>query len=170
MAKAKPRVFGPDEQEKLFRQLTGLPWIPMAKAEPAVPILAEQVQRFRRLTGLPWMKCKWLLESLVPTERERIIEAVRLRPDGILHDPIEDDPMIRPLFLAAYQDAVREVEEWHAQHIAELEQQSPAEADMARSGRGLCHRIWARTKELLKERHGIEWRSPREMNPCVVFD
>ena len=35
---------------------------------------------------------------------------------------------------------------------------------------GLCHRTWDRIKELLQVRHGIEWRSLREMNPWVVFD
>jgi len=34
---------------------------------------------------------------------------------------------------------------------------------------GLCHRIWYRKKELLKE-HGIEWKSPSEMNPDTRFD
>jgi hypothetical protein len=142
----------------------------MAEAEAVVPVPAEQVQRLRQLTDLPWMECKRFLASLAPAERTRFIEAMREHPGGILRDPIEDDPAVRPLFLAACEEATREVREWHGQHIAELEQRFPAVADLFRSGRGLCHRTWARIKELLRERHGIEWRSPRELNPWVIFD
>lgn len=34
---------------------------------------------------------------------------------------------------------------------------------------GTCHRYWARKKELLKQR-GIDWKSPSEMNPDIIFD
>lgn len=34
---------------------------------------------------------------------------------------------------------------------------------------GSCHTFWRHKKEMLKER-GINWRSPPELNPLVVFD
>ena len=34
---------------------------------------------------------------------------------------------------------------------------------------GTCHRYWARKKELLAK-HGIEWKTPAEMNPMTRFD
>ena len=142
----------------------------MAEVQTTPPVSAEQVATLRRLTDLPWMECKRFLASLSQAERERYIAAAEANPGGILRDPIEDDPAVRPLFLAACEEAAREVQEWHRQRIAELEQSSPAVADLFRSGRGLCHRTWDRIKELLRERHGIEWRSPREMNPWVIFD
>jgi hypothetical protein len=135
------------------------------------PLTAEQVAHLRRLTGLPWMECKRFLESLPQSERERhLAAAAEAKPGVILRDPIEDDPNIRPTFLAICEEVAKEVLEFHQQRITELEQQSPAVADLFRGGRGLCHRIWHRIKELLWERHGIEWRSPREMNPWTVFD
>jgi hypothetical protein len=142
----------------------------MAEAQPRVPVSAEQVASLRRRTGMPWMECKRFLASLTPAERDKYIAAAGVQPDGFLHDPTEDDPAIRPLFLAVCEEATREAEEWHRQHIAELEQEYPAVADLFRRGQGLCHRIWARTKALLRERHGIEWRSPAEVNPWVIFD
>ena len=36
-------------------------------------------------------------------------------------------------------------------------------------GMGICHRYWHRKKELLKE-CGVDWKSPAEMNPDVIFD
>lgn len=34
---------------------------------------------------------------------------------------------------------------------------------------GTCYRFWQRKKELLKE-HGIDWKTPKEMNPDMKFD
>lgn len=34
---------------------------------------------------------------------------------------------------------------------------------------GSCHIYWARKKSLLKE-VGIDWKSPSEMNPYIMFD
>jgi hypothetical protein len=34
---------------------------------------------------------------------------------------------------------------------------------------GSCHIYWARKKELLKA-EGIDWKSPSEMNPHIMFD
>ena len=37
-------------------------------------------------------------------------------------------------------------------------------------GLGLCHKIWARKKVLLKEMYDIDWKSPAELNPWINFD
>ncbi len=34
---------------------------------------------------------------------------------------------------------------------------------------GTCYPYWARKKALLQE-HGVEWKSPAEMNPRILFD
>jgi hypothetical protein len=133
-------------------------------------VSANQVQRFRSATGLPVMECKRFLASLSPTDRSAYIELAESQPGRPLHDPIQDDPAIRPLFLAASEEAAREANEWHRQRMAELERESPSVAALFRSGRGLCYVVWARTKELMKERHGIDWRSPKELNPLTRFD
>jgi len=69
----------------------------------------------------------------------------------MLHDPIEDDPLVKPLYLAICDEVSSELHE-------------------LRNRRGTYNRLWARIKELMLERHGIEWRSPREMNPTHMFD
>lgn len=35
---------------------------------------------------------------------------------------------------------------------------------------GFCFRYWSAEKELLLDKYGIEWRSPSQMNPGVMFD
>lgn len=37
-------------------------------------------------------------------------------------------------------------------------------------GMGFCHAYWSTKKRLLKTRYGLEWHSPPEMNPGVMFD
>jgi hypothetical protein len=74
---------------------------PIDEQQPAEPVSAKQVAQLRRLTGMPWVDCKRFLASLSSTARIRHIEAAEAAgPRGILHDPIEDDPAVRPLFLA----------------------------------------------------------------------
>lgn len=36
--------------------------------------------------------------------------------------------------------------------------------------RGLCYRIWNAKRELLKDKYGIDWKSPAQMNSRVKFD
>lgn len=43
------------------------------------------------------------------------------------------------------------------------------ELDKQRYGMGSCHIYFARKKELLKN-EGIDWKSPAECNPYVIFD
>lgn len=35
---------------------------------------------------------------------------------------------------------------------------------------GFCHMYWHEKRKLLKEKYGIDWRSPAQMNPRVRFD
>ena len=35
---------------------------------------------------------------------------------------------------------------------------------------GWCHIYWKAKKELLKNKYGIDWKSPSEMNPDCEFD
>ena len=37
-------------------------------------------------------------------------------------------------------------------------------------GRGFCHKLWAEKKRILREKYGIQWKSPSDMNPEILFD
>lgn len=68
-------------------------------------------------------------------------------------DPIDDDPR-------------------YAAIIAEAEQ--AAEAELASIGisfgMGYCYPFWSTKKQILKDRFGIDWQTPEELNPDVLFD
>jgi hypothetical protein len=72
----------------------------------------------------------------------------------IRRDPIEDDPKYRAVVAEAERLA------W-----AEL-----AERGMREGCFGACHWFWPAKQRILRERFGIEWQSPRDLNPHVRFD
>ncbi len=37
-------------------------------------------------------------------------------------------------------------------------------------GMGFCFAYWSTKKQVLKERYGLDWKSPSAMNPRVIFD
>jgi len=36
--------------------------------------------------------------------------------------------------------------------------------------RGSCYVIWEAQQRMLREKHGIDWRSPTDMNPGIIWD
>ncbi len=72
---------------------------------------------------------------------------------NIKHDPIEDDPKYKNAF-----DAI------------DTEVDEILKDDPWRGHTGFGHVFWNTKKKLLKEKYGIDWRSPREMNPHIIFD
>ena len=81
---------------------------------------------------------------------ERAKSSQRLHnPEAELHDPIEDNPRIRPI--------VREV-------------QRRAEKESPIRGMGRCHDVWGRMRDILKTEHGIVWYPPSRMNTDLLYD
>jgi hypothetical protein len=37
-------------------------------------------------------------------------------------------------------------------------------------GLGFCHRFWRMKQQILKEKYGINWKTPAEMNPHIIYD
>ncbi len=35
---------------------------------------------------------------------------------------------------------------------------------------GVCYEFWERKKEILRKEYGIEWQSPHDLNPNVLYD
>jgi len=68
-------------------------------------------------------------------------------------DPIEVDPN--------FADVIRQVNEIAEENLLKQGR---------RRGMGFCHSFWREKKRLFKELHGIDWKSPRELNPSVRFD
>ncbi len=68
----------------------------------------------------------------------------------LLHDPIEDDERYQRV---------------------ELDVERLVRAEIGEGGyMGFCHLYWTTKKRILRDEFGIEWKTPAEMNPNVMFD
>ena len=92
----------------------------------------------------PDPELKWRIEGAVAKQRQPGLSL------PVLHDPIEDEERVAML-------------------LKEVQARADAEID-SKIRMGPCHGIWSRAKTIMKEEHGIDWYSPREMNPGVRFD
>lgn len=54
----------------------------------------------------------------------------------------------------------------------ELEQKIKIQTEINghKKGLGYCHIYWAYKKAILKTDYNIDWKSPSELNPEVIFD
>ena len=87
-------------------------------------------------------------ELISPSEAERILNERKERRRSLKHDPVE----MTEEYLAVIDEVEKLVEENRTLH-----------------GFGSCHEVWALTKSYLLERD-IEWHTPAELNPRVLFD
>ena len=74
----------------------------------------------------------------------------RKKASNLKYDPIEDSPEY--LAIKDELDALIKEQIGEKRHI------------------GYCHLYWMTKKRILKERYGIDWSSPSQLNPRVYFD
>jgi hypothetical protein len=113
----------------------------------------NDIRDYHAATGCPLDRAKVLLSAMSPELRERVLLAARQKSGGkLLVDPIESDSTL-------------------ADKVRDAAQEAERAADLRGcQGRGRSHVVWATQKNILADRHGITWFSPKDMNPEVVFD
>lgn len=52
----------------------------------------------------------------------------------------------------------------------ELEAEIDKRLEGVPRGLGFCHIYWHTKKTVLKEKYGIDWKSPAELNRGIIFD
>jgi hypothetical protein len=72
---------------------------------------------------------------------------------SLAHDPVEDDPRYAAIFKGI--DA----------EVAALLADHPQRGSM-----GFVNIVWETKQRLLKSKYGIDWHTPAELNPQVIFD
>jgi hypothetical protein len=115
-------------------------------------ISPENLVSFCDLMGCSVEYGRIILDEMDPALCQRMFFALQTQEldEGVmLVDPIEQDPVFGELIKKA---------------------QIKAESEIAYDGRGVCHLIWSRQAEILRNEHGIGWYSPAEMNPWIRFD
>jgi hypothetical protein len=106
-----------------------------------------------------------LKEPMSPTEAKRIMRFFNHVPCFLG----ENEWIPFPKRHHIYYDFIEETEAYKEAKpvIEEIIKQNLGE----RYGRrGACNTIWPQRKQLLMEHYGIEWFTPKELNPGVCFD
>lgn len=80
-------------------------------------------------------------------------------------DPFDTDPRIRWL-----KEAVDAAAEREALGAEDGFQEGDPPMKMEDFGMGFCHIFSECKKRILKERYGIDWQSPAELNPMNCYD
>ena len=73
--------------------------------------------------------------------------------DGVIYDSKERDPK--------YKERIRK---------ADKEADEELKRRGIKEGLGYCCSFWSEKKKILKEKYNLEWKSPQELNPGVLFD
>ncbi len=123
------------------------------------------VARLRKLSGQPISDCKELLSSISEDLAEKYVAKFEESRRSWFFDPVELTPEFEAvrdqveLMVSTY------IEEWKAQHLAELK-----EKGLEFMGVRAASHVAAREKQrLLKEKYGINWKTPSQMNKNVIF-
>ena len=67
-----------------------------------------------------------------------------------IQDPIENDPKYKEILTRVEKDIEQELGDYRPL--------------------GYCHLFWSMKKQILKEKYGIDWKSPAELNPTTEYD
>ena len=102
-----------------------------------------------------------------PTERD-VKDDIRR-----LEDYIDTAHVSDAAFMERYQrhlkaDPIQRTPEWETLYY-DVEQECDRRLGDTPRGMGFCFAYWSTLREVLAER-GIEWQSPHELNPRVMFD
>jgi hypothetical protein len=117
-------------------------------------ITTDEVFAYHQATGCTLMDARRVLGEMAPLLRARVLESARTQSSRSepLHDPLEDDPALRPIIERAAIEAERIV-------------RSRGPLRM-----GSCHSIGREQARILSEKHQLAWFSPQQMNPYACFD
>ena len=75
------------------------------------------------------------------------------------------DPVIKSFY-----NSQRESTEKQINEAKRLLPDDPEQAAQVFMQLGSCHRLWDIQKTILKEKYGITWYSPDELNPEIIYD
>ena len=77
----------------------------------------------------------------------------------------EDDGVLAPLYRSQRESTEKKLNE-----AKMLMPDYPEQAAQLFMQLGSCHRLWAIQKQVLKEKYGITWYTPAELNPEIKYD
>jgi hypothetical protein len=115
--------------------------------------------------------CKEVLDRVPPEHRERYISWHETNHQRWFHDPIETEPDFASIMEAVNKEAKAQVDDlerkWEAEGRFIVATRHSFWRRLATRTRHVATRqnFWHFKRRLLKERYGIDWKSPAELTP-----
>ena len=103
-----------------------------------------------------------------PYLAEELSEHIRKLEDYIDTEHVSDSEFREKYGRHLKSDPVERTFEWE-ENFYDVEQETDRRLGDTPRGMGFCFAYWAELRNVLAER-GIEWQSPHELNPRVMFD
>lgn len=107
------------------------------------------------------------IQQLNPDDKENLKGLEKLEDFLNLDFPMED--YCKKYNVHLYFDPVERTEEWESV-VYDMEKALDKKFRFTRRHMGFCFRYWSAKKSLLKEKYNIDWSTPSQMNPNVIFD
>ena len=85
--------------------------------------------------------------------------------ESVFYDDEFDAPTEYDIYLRKKSNRIKE-----AKRLLEMYPDKPEHAARLFMQLGSCHWIWAEKKMILKEKYGIIWYAPSEVNPDCIYD
>jgi hypothetical protein len=92
-------------------------------------------------------------------------EEIKRSEEYLAKEEETDDPVLKSFY-----NSQREATEKQISEAKRLLPDDPEQAAQVFMQLGSCHTLWALQKRILKEKYGITWYSPSELNPDIKFD
>lgn len=54
--------------------------------------------------------------------------------------------------------------------INAAEDEARESLQFVKKGEGFCHVLWETKKRILKEKYHLDWKTPQEQNPYIMYD
>ena len=123
------------------------------------------VARLRKLSNQPISDCKELLSSVSEDLAARYVAKFEENPRSWFFDPMELTPEFEAAINQVELMTSIYIEEWKAKRLEELK-----ESGLEFNGFRIAHVAAHEKQRLLREKFGIHWRTPSQMNKNVIFD
>ncbi len=151
---AQDNYFRANSDASVFELLKDGEWFAMDnadfRAKPEAYISVSEDEAFRAQLGVLGSPADRRIKSLTAKYGRKFYKT----GSGLVADSLCDDP--------EYKEIEREVEK-KAREIM-------AQSEMGEVYLGSCHKLWEYKKQIFKNEYGIDWLSPAELNPHVMFD
>ena len=130
--------------------------------------MSLQIYRYRELNKL--LENSEEYQRILPDVLKSVYtlfvkEEIKRSEEYLAWEEETDDPVLNSFY-----NSQREAAEKQINEAKRLLPDDPEQAAQVFMQLGSCHRLWDMQKTILKEKYGITWYSPDELNPEIKFD